>query len=312
MKRSTGILLLTLLASQTVFAGAGKFDYGLQAENVAENTFVFVGKKEDFSFQNGGNIVNTGFIITADGVVVIDTGSSKRYGEQMLTEIRKQTGKPIYKVINTHHHPDHFLGNQAFKPAPIAALKGTVKDIKSQGELFSENLYRMTGDWMRGTEATVPSVTLKPGIEEVGGHQIEYIELSGHTGSDLAVFDRTTGVLFSGDLVFNNRTLTTPHAIPDKWFKALDRLAKLPFKVLIPGHGEPVTDLSAIEQTRDYLRWLVTTLESAANSGLSMNEVMQTEIPARFANLALVKSELNRSVVHLYPAIEKKTLHKVN
>lgn len=300
----------TLLTATSVFAA--KFDYGLKAVNAGENSYIFIGKKEDFSFGNGGNIVNTGFIVTDKGVVVIDTGSSKRYGEQMLAQIRKVTDKPIFKVINTHHHPDHFLGNQAFKPAPIAALKGTVKDIKSQGEMFSENLYRMTGDWMRGTEAIVPDITLQPGFEVVGGHKIEYIELSGHTGSDLAVFDRTTGVLFAGDLVFHNRTLTTPHAIPEKWFEALDQLAKLPFKVLIPGHGEPVTDLSAIEQTRDYLRWLVTVLENAANNGLSMNEVMQTEIPARFANLALVKSELNRSVVHLYPAVEKKTLHRVN
>ncbi|RLA22830.1 MAG: quinoprotein relay system zinc metallohydrolase 1 [Gammaproteobacteria bacterium] len=310
MRRLLGGLVLFIFFSQPLFAA--KFDYGLNAKPVADNTYLFIGKKEDFNFQNGGNIVNSGFIITDEGVVVIDTGSSRRYGEQMLAEIRKQTNKPIFKVINTHHHPDHFLGNQAFKPAPIAALKGTVKGIKNSGDMFAENLYRMTGDWMRGTEAVVPDITLQPGIEEIGGHELEYIELSGHTGSDLAVFDRTTGVLFAGDLVFHNRTLTTPHAIPEKWFVALDKLAKLPFKVLIPGHGEPVSDLSAIEQTRDYLRWLVTTLENGANKGLSMNEVMQTEIPARFAGLALVKSELNRSVVHLYPGIEKKTLHKLN
>ncbi len=310
MKKAISILALSILVSLPV--SAAKYDYGLEAKKIGVDTYLFLGKKEDFSFQNGGNIVNTGFIVTSSGVVVIDTGSSKRYGEQMLAEIRKQADKPVYKVINTHHHPDHFLGNQSFKPAPIAALKGTVKDIKSSGEMFSENLYRMTGDWMRGTEAVVPDVTLQPGAEEIGGHQIEYIELSGHTGSDLAVFDRTTGVLFAGDLVFYNRTLTTPHAIPEKWFVALDRLSKLPFKVLVPGHGEPVTDLSAIEQTRDYLRWLVETLDSAANKGQSMNEVMQEKIPARFANLALVKSEFNRSVVHLFPAVEKKTLHRAN
>lgn len=310
MKRLLGILIFLLFVSQPLFAA--KFDYGLRAEKIADDTYLFIGKKEDFTFQNGGNIVNTGFIVTEKGVVVIDTGSSRRYGEQMLAEIRKQTNKPIYKVINTHQHPDHFLGNQAFRPAPIAALKETVKDIKRSGEMFSENLYRMTGDWMRGTEAVVPNETVQAGVQEIGGHRIEYIELNGHTGSDLAIFDRTTGVLFAGDLVFHNRTLTTPHAIPEKWFVALDKLAKLPFKVLVPGHGEPVDDLSAIAQTRDYLNWLVSTLENAANNGLSMNEVMQTKVPARFESLALVKSELNRSVVHLYPGIEKKTLHKVN
>lgn len=306
---SKGWFFVVLFSLASV-ANGEKFDYRLVAKKIADNTYLFEGKKEDFDFQNGGNIVNTGFIVTEKGVVVIDTGPSKRYGEQMRAKISEVTNLPITLVINTHHHPDHFLGNQAFSGAPIAALSQTIKDIRSQGDMFAENLYRMSGDWMRGTESVPPGTTLKAGLLEEGGHRLRMIELSGHTGSDLAVFDETTGVLFAGDLVFHNRTLTTPHAIPDLWFKSLDDLAKLPFKVLVPGHGEESSDHSAIEQTRDYLKWLVSVLKNSAEQGLSMNEVMATPVPKRFIGLALVQSELNRSVVHLYPGYEKDTLLK--
>ncbi len=311
MKRALFVIILGFFFMQT--ASAEKFDYKLKAEKVAEGSYLFIGKEEDFSFENGGNIVNTGFIVTDTGIIVIDTGSSKRYGEQMLAEIRKISDKPIYQVINTHFHPDHFLGNQAFKQtAPIAALAATKKDIQTHGGGFTDNLYRMVGDWMKGTDHIVPDTEIKPGLKEIGGHQIEFIKLGGHTESDLVVFDRTTGVLFAGDLVFYNRTLTTPHAIPKDWLKSLDFLQKLPFKVLVPGHGKPVTDASAINQTRDYLKWLVQTLTKGAENGLSMNEVMQTKTPKRFQNMALVKSELNRSVVHLFPGLEKQILKRVD
>ncbi len=102
---------MLLCATQSVFAAR---DYALEPQQVAPNTYVLIGANEHFSFANGGNIANTGFIVTDDGVVVIDTGPSRLYGEQMIAAIRAVTDQPIVRVYNTHLHPDHFLGNQAF------------------------------------------------------------------------------------------------------------------------------------------------------------------------------------------------------
>ncbi|MEN9847393.1 MAG: hypothetical protein RL368_133, partial [Pseudomonadota bacterium] len=84
---------------------AAELNYQLTPRQLSSDTYVFVGKTEDFSFENGGNIVNTAFVMTSAGVVVIDTGSSLRYGEQMRQAITKITDKLIVQVINTHHHP---------------------------------------------------------------------------------------------------------------------------------------------------------------------------------------------------------------
>jgi len=285
-----------------------EWDYHLQPRQIAEDTWVLEGRLEDFSFANGGNIVNTAFIATPAGVVVIDSGPSRRYGEQFLAAIRRVSDKPVVKVLLTHHHPDHFLGNQAFPPASLAALPATIASLKTEGGAFTENMYRLNGDWMRDTEMVVPIQALTPGIVDIGGHRLELLALEGHTNADLAILDHRTGVLFGGDLVFHQRAPTTPHARLAMWIASLDRLAALPFKVLVPGHGPVARDAAPIVQTRAYLVWLERSMAQGADAGLDMTEMLARPLPEPFRQLAVEPEEYRRSVSHLYPAAEQAVL----
>ena len=205
------IAVLVLLAGSPLI-GAADFDYHLVARPLAGDVYAFIGKTEDFDTDNGGNIVNTAFIVAPQGVIVIDSGPSLRYGRQMRQAIAAITDKPVAMVINTHHHPDHFLGNQAFADVPIAALAETRNGIAADGNAFAENLYRMSGDWMKGTEVQLPTRTLTEGRFDVAGRKLRLVALDGHTGADLVIVDEASGIIFSGDLVFNGRAPTTPHA----------------------------------------------------------------------------------------------------
>ncbi|MGH8750246.1 MAG: quinoprotein relay system zinc metallohydrolase 1 [Burkholderiales bacterium] len=303
------LVFVLWLACAALPAHAGQFDYHLTPQKIAADTYVIIGKTEDFNFRNGGNVVNSGFIVTSAGVLVIDTGPSKRYGEQMRAAIGKITDKPVVKVINTHEHPDHFLGNQAFAARVIAATSQTIQGIRHNGEAFNGNMYRLNGDWMLGTEVVVPNQVQGEATETLGDHTISYFVFHGHTPGDLALFDRSTGVLFSGDLVFHDRSPTTPHADLKQWFAALDTLEKLPFKVMVPGHGPVVEDQRALAQTRDYLQWLQATLKAAAGQGRDMAEVLALPLPEKFRSLGVVQSEFARSISHLYPRFEQETLH---
>ncbi|MGQ0701276.1 MAG: quinoprotein relay system zinc metallohydrolase 1 [Panacagrimonas sp.] len=287
---------------------AAPFDYHLKPTHIVDGVYLFEGKTEHFTRDNGGNILNTGFIVTGAGSVVIDTGPSRRYGEQMRDAITQQTGKGIARVFITHAHPDHFLGNQAYAKDPIAALPVTALAIANIGDDLSANLYRLVGGWMEGTEALAPKLEARPGEVSIGGRHLRLIALNGHTDADLAVFDEKTRTLFAGDLVFFNRTLTTPNADIAHWLSALDQLERLDFAVLVPGHGPVVKDKAAIAQTRAYLLWLRNALEQAAAQGLDQNEAMQIQVPPEFARLAVFRPEFERSVVHLYPKIEAETL----
>ena len=314
MTRPSGLPIVALLVLCAVsrLAGAADFDYHLAARPLARDVYALIGKTEDFTTDNGGNIVNTAFIVAPQGVIVIDSGPSLRYGQQMRRLIATVTDKPVALVINTHHHPDHFLGNQAFADVPIAALAGTRDGIAADGNAFAENLYRMSGDWMKGTEVQLPTKTLMAGHLEVAGRRLRLVALDGHTGADLVIVDETSGVLFAGDLVFNGRAPTTPHADVAHWLVALDQLAALTrdgaVKTLLPGHGAPVTDATAIAQTRAWLTWLTTTLRDSARAGLDMNDVLARPLPPEFASLPVAAAEYRRSVGHLFPAAEQDAL----
>ncbi|MBK3756862.1 quinoprotein relay system zinc metallohydrolase 1 [Stutzerimonas frequens] len=306
-------LLLLMFAFCLTLPAHAELRYTLQPRQIADDVWLLEGSTDNFDKANGGNIVNTGFIVTDAGVVVIDSGPSRRYGEAMRAAIASVTDRPVIKLLLTHHHPDHVLGNQAFTDVPIAALAGTTELLREQGNAMAENMYRLVGDWMRGTEVVLPTETLAPGTLEIGGRALRLLALRGHTGADLAILDERSGVLFAGDILFYQRALTTPNSPGlDVWLEDLDTLEALPWKRLVAGHGPVADDDAPFLQMRDYLGWLDGLLREAANGGADMNEVIQSPIPERFSGISLTRYELIRSVSHLYPRYEAMALQRVD
>ncbi|OUD12079.1 quinoprotein relay system zinc metallohydrolase 1 [Thioflexithrix psekupsensis] len=301
---------IVCLFSASLFAN--ELDYQLKPRRIAENTYVLIGVNEDFSVKNGGNIINTAFIVTQEGVVVIDTGPSKQYGKQLRAAIHALTDQPIIKVLHTNSHPDRFLGNQAFLDVPRFALAKTIEVMREEADMLTDNLYRMVGRWMQGTEPVLPDSVIEEKQMVIGQHRLEFIALQGHTDADLVILDHHTGVLFAGGLVFFERVPTTPHAHLRQWMHALEQLKTLKFTLMVPSHGEVVTDLSAVEQTMRYLSWLEKTLMDSVEQGESMAEVMRVALPEPFATWGVGQREFERSVTHLYPALENDTLTAVS
>lgn len=286
---------------------AQDYKYNLSPVEVARNTYVFIGEKEFFNVRNGGDISNTAFIVTEEGIIVIDTGSSYLYGKEMIKEIRKISSKPIVKVINTHHHPDHFLGNNAFKNSEIIASEYTRKDIKDNGDLYIDNLLNLTYNWMKDTEVKAPNKSFNPLKDKyikLGKHKLKIIYLKGHTQSDIALFDEYTRTLFASDLIFYNRVAATPHANIKEWIRALEELRPVNYKVLVPGHGPVSNSKEPFDQMRRYLVFLDETLRNSAKEGLSVFEILQLPKPKEFENLHMIKDEFERSVINLYPKYE--------
>ncbi len=294
-------------------ANAQILGYELNATEIAPRTWAVLGRAEYFEMANGGNVVNAAFVEVPDGVVVIDTGPSRRYGEALVALIeRTLPGREILRVYNTHHHPDHFLGNQAFAADRIAAPQKVIDNILLEGDGFADNLYRLLGDWMRGTQVQAPGLALEAATEEVGGRRFSLFYLDGHTSADFVVRDDETGVLFTGDLAFLYRAPTTPHAKLPEWQGSIATLAGIDRDLILPGHGPQDPRGESLEQTSDYLDWLGGTMEGAVDAGLTMNEAMALPIPERFAGLGVVRTEFERSVVHLYPALEERLLPVVD
>ena len=284
-------------------------DYGLRAHELAAGVYVVEGRNEDFSPDNGCNIINTGFIATGAGVVVVNTGPGRRYGEQLRALIARTTAEPVVQVVNLNLHPDYFLGNQAFADVRTSATVTTRAGMQREARSYEDNLYRLCGDWLKGTEARLPTETLGPGPWRVGKREFELRELSGHTDSDLVLIDRTSGVAFVGGLVFVDRVPTTPHARLAPWLASLDALAALPgIKLMVQSHGPIVADRRGIEQTRGYLQWMDRSFTEWARAGWEMNEVLRGPVPDVYRGWAAFRTEYVRNVAHLYPRYEREAL----
>ncbi|WP_419766028.1 MAG: quinoprotein relay system zinc metallohydrolase 1 [Arcobacter sp.] len=288
-----------------LFTSLFAFDYKLKPIKLNENSYYFYGKEEYFSKQNGGNIANCAFIITKNSVILIDTGSSYEYGIQVKKQIEKITNKPIKYIINTHHHPDHFLGNSAFSKGDIYATDFTKNEIEQNGDLYIVNLNNLIQNAMKDTKNKPPNIVLKSHELNLDGYKLKVLYFDGHTQSDLVLYDKNSKILYTSDLIFNKRTLATPHANIPKWINSLEELKKINYKILVPGHGVIDKTKLAINENIAYLKYLDSTLKNSAKEGLDIFEILEKPIPKEFKDFSMFKEEFERSVINLFPKYEK-------
>ena len=310
--RKAFALAWTVCAAWVQAAELPAGDYQLQPRAIAAQTWVIEGAVEDFSRANGCNIINTGFIASDDGVLVINTGPSWLYGQQQRAAIARTVPQKPSRVVALNLHPDYFFGNQAWVDVPLQALGGSMAGMQAEGKAYEDNLYRLCGDWMKGTESTPARQSLTPGRQDWGGHRLEWVRLEGHTGDDLLLIDHSTGVLFAGGLVFADRVPTAPHARLLPWMNSLRTVQAWidqgVVRTVVPSHGPVHTGRKGVDQTLDWLKWLHQRLQSSAAQGLDLSEVLRLSIPQRFATWAAMPAEYTRSVTYLYPQYENEQL----
>lgn len=294
------ILLIITFISLNLFS----FDFNLKAEKVAKNSYYFYGKEEYFSKENAGDISNTAFIVTKNSVILIDTGTTVAYANAVKKQISKITKNPIKYVINTHHHPDHFLGNKAFEKSTIFATEYTKNDIKNNGEKYVSNMIGLIGKPAYSTRTFTPNKVLDSKKLILDDYSLDILYFNGHTKSDIAILDKNTKTLYTSDLIFNKRALATPHANLKKWIKTLVKLKKLDFNVLVPGHGKVSYTKDVIDENIRYLKFLDERLILAVKEGLSTFEILELKVPEDIKSYSMFKEEYERSVINLYPKYE--------
>jgi quinoprotein relay system zinc metallohydrolase 1 len=294
---------------------AAALHYDLQPRALAPGVWVFEGAVDDFSRANGCNIINTALITTGAGAVVVNTGPSYRYGQQQREWVGRLTNEPVVLVLNLNLHPDYFFGNQAWAGAPVQALAGSMAGMRAEGPAYADNLYRLCGDWMKGTESTPPTVAVAPRRWRLGTRDLELRRLQGHTDDDLVLIDHTAGMLYAGGLVFAERAPTTPHAHFERWIAALDEIRQWHgqgvFRVVVPSHGPVHTGLQGVQQTQAWLRWAHTQMQAQAQRGLDLTEVLSEPIPEAFRLWAAQPQEWHRTLTQWYPVYERQTLQRV-
>jgi len=302
-------LVVVAMLATVVGVQARGLTYGLQADEIADGVYVFWGLQENWNPQNGGNIVNTGFIVGDKEVLAIDTGPTKFYADEMISVIRSITDKPIRNAVITHHHPDHSFGLQRFKKvnARVMMHPGAKAGLRRDGEtLIGFMEIAMGQGWMAGTEIDKPNKLIRQSqVFDLGGRTVSILPLEGgHTPGDVIVVDQKTGTLFAGDLVFNQRAPTVPHADVPLWLDHLGTLSAMDWQRLVPGHGPLVTDRTAFTVMEDYLEFLQQFAQDSVARGDTLADAMTSDIPDRFNGLSTLDIEFSRSMLSLFRKFE--------
>ena len=307
-----GAVVIAVMLSLGISPVAWARGSALPVEQIAVGVFVIPSPLADPGLDNRGRVVNTGFIVGESGVVVIDSGANYAHGQAIIASIERQTRKPIRLLINTHPHPQNVLGNSAFaaKRIPILATKATRLAMNERCPLCLKALGDSVGaDAMKGTSIRLPDEDHQ-GVERqtIAGRRLRLLHFGhGHTEGDMAIFDEESGTLFAGDLAYHGQI---PHLAESNtlgWIAALEQLAALPIRRLVPGRGATgeAVDLNA---TGRYLRELRTTVERAYAQGLSATEIIgRAELP-EFAGWHGYATRHGRNVQHLYFEIEREDL----
>jgi quinoprotein relay system zinc metallohydrolase 1 len=301
---------LIVLSTAAVPATGAMAELVLEPQQVAPDVYAFLGAQEEITPENRGNVVNSGFIIGSEGVIVIDTGINVTHGHAILAAIRKVTDKPIALVVNTHPHPENVLGNHAFAGTPILARAETIDAMRVRCQLCFQNVERVLGaSAMAGTRIVLPNLSVSGnGSFEAGGRRLELYHFGwAHTEGDLAIFDPASGVLFTGGLVYLERVPYTHEARVRGWIAALGELEKVPARRIVPGHG-PIADPQRMRETRDYLSALVADTQKHYNKGVSVIDLLQD--PAmnqpRFEAWALYGDSHALNIQHVYAELERE------
>jgi glyoxylase-like metal-dependent hydrolase (beta-lactamase superfamily II) len=285
----------------------------MQVQEVAPNTYYVQGFSAVASKENKNFISNAGFVVTSEGVVVIDALGSPYLANLLIDEIKKITPLPIKFVFLTHYHADHIYGLQAFKEIGVQVIaqeRGLDYIYSDTAKLRLQSSQQTLDPWINAQTTIVHADQWFKDEKTInlGDTEFHLIHVGpAHTPEDTVVFIPKTGVLFAGDLVFSGRIPYVGNADSAGWIASLDKLLKLPVKKIIPGHGSYAINANQdMLFTRNYLIYLRSAMRDAAINLDSFDEVYEKTDWSEYSGVKLFKQANRMNAYNIYLSIQNE------
>ena len=283
--------------------------------HMAEGVECFFGLSATANKRNGGNIVNSCYVKTKEGYVVIDSGPTYSYAQQANRVMMLQERLPVRYLINTTAEEAHILGSSFYKEQG-AVLIGPKEHKKYENKTQFKLQKMITNDTFENTRI----VSMDQYVESdetiyVGDVEIHIIKIIEDSDRYLIVHIPQRGIIFVGDMIFNNRlpSFKSGRSIV-RWLKALKKIEGASWQRLISSHGIN-TKYSAIKNTKSYLTVLKDTVSQKIEEGIDKQSIVETTKMFSFRednlydkchknNVSLVYSELYQSKQKSTPIVE--------
>ena len=311
--RTFGLGLLALLLALFALGGRAA-ENTLQAVQVAPQVWFVQGAAALGSPANRNFISNAGFVVTDDGVLVVDALGSPALAQELLAEIRRVTPQPVRYVVVTHYHADHIYGLQAFKAAGATIVAHSAGREYLNSDTAQQRLQASRVDLAPWVDAQTRLVAADRWLEgdetrlRMGSYEVLIRRVGpAHTPEDLVVFVPQLGVLFSGDLFFRGRVPFVGQADSRLWIASLERMMEFKPRLVIPGHGPVSTDpMADLQLTRDYLVHLRRTMGEAARNLEPFEEAYARADWSRYDQLPLFKAANRMNAYNTYLLMEQQ------
>jgi glyoxylase-like metal-dependent hydrolase (beta-lactamase superfamily II) len=251
-------------------------------QQVIDGVWSAIGATAPSRYENSGHNNNLSFVITSEGVLVVNAGASYLLAEALHTEIKKITDQPVKFVVLENGQGHAMLGSNYWQAqgATVIAHKDAAHEIEENAMDILEQQKETIKEKAEGTEVVMPDETFEDKkVIEMGGVRIELLKLGpAHSPGDIIVWLPEKKLVISGDMAFHQRMLPLfEHTNTAAWIETWDKFAELGAEYVIPGHGAPTDMAEVTRYTKDYLVYLRENVGAVIDDGGSLLEAYEID-----------------------------------
>jgi glyoxylase-like metal-dependent hydrolase (beta-lactamase superfamily II) len=266
MKPILSAIALVMLSSGAVCASQDIADQYPQSElyekpvEVIPHVFSAIGATAPPTYENAGHNNNLSFIVTDEGVVVINSGASDRLAAALHDEIRAVTDQPVVLVINENGQGHAMLGNGYWRDqgVDILAHADAIAETRENGDFILQGMQAYNRDKAAGTRVEHANLSFDDEhVVVLGGIEIRVLHLGpAHDPGDVQVWIPEWEIMIAGDIAFHERMPPIfEHTCTSCWIETFEQgLEPLNPTYVIPGHGHPTNLAQVRRYTTDYLK----------------------------------------------------------
>ncbi|MGV6804471.1 MAG: MBL fold metallo-hydrolase [Ruegeria sp.] len=273
------------------------------------NVWSAIGATAPPTYENSGHNNNLSFVVTGDGVVVINGGAAYILAKALHDEIQIITDEPVKLVIDENGQGHAALGNSYWveQGVPILAHVDAAHEIEENGHRLLESMKKYNREKAEGTFVAPPTETFEDKrVIEMGDYRIEVLHLGpAHGPGDTQVWLPEQGLVIAGDMAFHERMLPIfEDTIVLDWIETWDTAFEpLGATYVIPGHGHPTNMDQVRRYTRDYLVYLRKKVGEHLENGGDLADAYYVD-QSPYANLDTFEELATRNAGRVYEQME--------